>query len=701
MGTGKTMLAICTAHLHLKDKHDGAGYRVIVFCPGQLVRKWSREIRETIPDAQTTIINDGADLFQIEANAGERVVTKTVKGRTMKVSKWGKPTGPEWFIISRDRAKLGYRWEGVAFKRSFSIGRRQHHKHINCCPACGAPIFDKHENPVDQGWLDKKPQKCEGYRQLPDKDGKRVKCGEPLWQGLGAQQGSVDRFEPAKYIHKQMRGFFDMLVLDEAHEEKSDVSAQANAAGALGAAVPKSILLTGTLIGGYANHIRPLLFRFAPKSLVEEGLTWDEPTLFDKRYGRMQKTVYTTESTTGAGRNSRARESRRETLAVKPGIMPTLFGRHLLGNVVYLALDEVVKMKPPDEQVIAVDMDAEQRAEYTRIEQIMVATNKELLQKNNKCFLGAMLQTLLAYNNHPYGWPEKGVGYWLGDREQPKKAKMFIPVVYPEALSKATIRPKEAKLIEMIRQEKREGRQAWVYVQNTQTYDVVKRLETVLEQAGFRVGVLRASVAPIEREKWIEKQGRKVDVVLSHPKLVETGLDLFDRKGNHNYSTLIFYQTGYNLFTLRQASRRSWRIGQKLTCRIRYLFYAGTAEEAAMTLMGRKMQAALQLDGKLTAEGLSALAGDDSSVEMALARSLEKAIKDDAARAWEGLAAQTDEANAVEVTGDSELPDTEEYRADSKRRKVVELDSASDDVELDTFISSMDDLLGDMTFEDD
>jgi hypothetical protein len=86
---------------------------------------------------------------------------------------------------------------------------------------------------------------------------------------------------------------------------------------------------------------------------------------------------------------------------------------------------------------------------------------------------------------------------------------------------------------------------------------------------------------------------------------------------------------------------------------------------------------------------------------MALARSLEKAIKDDAARAWEGLAAQTDEANAVEVTGDSELPDTEEYRADSKRRKVVELDSASDDVELDTFISSMDDLLGDMTFEDD
>jgi hypothetical protein len=51
-----------------------------------------------------------------------------------------------------------------------------------------------------------------------------------------------------------------------------------------------------------------------------------------------------------------------------------------------------------------------------------------------------------------------------------------------------------------------------------------------------------------------------VEVVVCHPKLVETGLDLLA------FPTLYFYETGYSLHTLRQASRRSWRIGQRHRC---------------------------------------------------------------------------------------------------------------------------------------
>ena len=83
-------------------------------------------------------------------------------------------------------------------------------------------------------------------------------------------------------------------------------------------------------------------------------------------------------------------------------------------------------------------------------------------------------------------------------------------------------------------------------------------------QAGFagrRVCV--RSVALAEREEWIAEHAPQLDVVISHPRLVETGLDLFDKGGRHNFPTLCFYETGYNLFTLRQASRRSWRIGQE------------------------------------------------------------------------------------------------------------------------------------------
>jgi hypothetical protein len=53
--------------------------------------------------------------------------------------------------------------------------------------------------------------------------------------------------------------------------------------------------------------------------------------------------------------------------------------------------------------------------------------------------------------------------------------------------------------------------------------------------------------------------------------LVKTGLDLFSKKqGGHNYPTIVFYETGHNLFTMRQAARRAWRIGQPCDCRVYY-----------------------------------------------------------------------------------------------------------------------------------
>jgi hypothetical protein len=44
------------------------------------------------------------------------------------------------------------------------------------------------------------------------------------------------------------------------------------------------------------------------------------------------------------------------------------------------------------------------------------------------------------------------------------------------------------------------------------------------------VGVLRSTdVDPREREDWITANGRDYDVMLSHPQLVSTGLDLFSK----------------------------------------------------------------------------------------------------------------------------------------------------------------------------
>ena len=96
--------------------------------------------------------------------------------------------------------------------------------------------------------------------------------------------------------------------------------------------------------------------------------------------------------------------------------------------------------------------------------------------------------------------------------------------------------------------------------------------------------------------------------------LVQTGLDLLD------FPTIIFYQTGYSIFTLRQASRRSWRIGQDKPVRIHYLHYQGTMQERALELVGKKLSASLAIEGKLTGDGLASLcAGEDMTLMLARA----------------------------------------------------------------------------------
>jgi hypothetical protein len=180
-------------------------------------------------------------------------------------------------------------------------------------------------------------------------------------------------------------------------------------------------------------------------------------------------------------------------------------------------------------------------------------------------------------------------------------------------------------------------------VQFTDRHDVQGRLQPLLEAEGLRVGMLRASVDPAKREAWIARHGPKCDVCISHAKLVETGLDLFAKGGAYNFATLVFYQTpGYNPFTLRQAARRSWRIGQQQPCKVFYLYYARTMQERALALMGKKLLAAQAIEGKFAAGGLADLAGDDEgSTEMALARSLAECLDEgEVRRAWGRVAVE-------------------------------------------------------------
>ncbi len=158
----------------------------------------------------------------------------------------------------------------------------------------------------------------------------------------------------------------------------------------------------------------------------------------------------------------------------------------------------------------------------------------------------------------------------------------------------------------------------------------------ILQREGIRVAVLTSDVKPELREAWYERQSRQgIQVVIAHPKLVSLGLDLLE------YPDLIFWETGYSLYTLRQASRRSWRIGQTEEVTVKYFAYAKTAQETCLRLMGRKLLVALAMEGKFSTEGLQAV-GEDEDLLMAMARELvtEKGIGESAELVWRDIQAQ-------------------------------------------------------------
>ena len=189
---------------------------------------------------------------------------------------------------------------------------------------------------------------------------------------------------------------------------------------------------------------------------------------------------------------------------------------------------------------------------YRELEDAIRKALKE--HRGNRSVLSTMLNTLLLYPDHPYG-----LGTLYGSEFDPelKRNARFV-IAETRDLPEGQLYAKERKLIEEIRRELAEGRRCQVFGVYTQKRDVPGRLARIPANEGIRAAVLLASVDTSKREAWYARQIKEgVEVVISHPKLVETGLDLLD------FPAILFYESGYSLHTLRQASRRSWRIGQR------------------------------------------------------------------------------------------------------------------------------------------
>ena len=431
---------------------------------------------------------------------------------------------------------------------------------------------------------------------------------------MGGRQDRTgpDRYPLADYVKHRMGGFFDLLIGDEIHEYKGRGSAQGIAAGVLADVCGKSISLSGTLMGGYSSTLFHLLYRFSPEIRTEFGRS-DEGRWI-KRYGFEELTVgKPDDDSTEDGRFSR-RKSYRKVVRERPGLVPSaLF--HIIANTVFLRLSDVASGLPPyEEQILLTGMDSEedaltgysQRSAYTRVFNNLKEALAKALKSGSKRLLATYLQTLLAY---PDGCTR---GETVFD---PRSGEVIVQV---PPLSEDRIYPKEQALVDLVAAERMEGRRVLVYATHTGTRDITGRMDDILTKHGFRVAVMKAdAVAPDHREAWVAdrvKQG--IDVLICHPRLVQTGLDLID------FPTICWYETDYSVYVMRQASRRSWRIGQIRPVKVVFMSYRNTLQADALKLVAKKLQSSLAVEGELPEDGLAAYGDDGDDLMMALARKI-------------------------------------------------------------------------------
>ena len=73
---------------------------------------------------------------------------------------------------------------------------------------------------------------------------------------------------------------------------------------------------------------------------------------------------------------------------------------------------------------------------------------------------------------------------------------------------------------------------------------------------------------------------------------------------------------------MRQASRRSWRIGQTEPVQVVFMAYRNTLQADALKLVAQKLQSSLAVEGELPEDGLAAYGDDGDDLMLALARKI-------------------------------------------------------------------------------
>ncbi len=561
MGCGKTLMSLLSAYGYYV-RNNKKPLRILLMLPPHLLNKWERETKKVFGDLLSSIktIRSITDID----NLREAYKTKSLRN------------GIEVYFVTREMAKLSYYWRHACVDKTVRINPKKKTKKMAFkCPKCG----------LKQDGYESKRNFCSS-------------CGEALWQATS----QIKRISLMEYMKKKLpSGYFDLFILDEAHEEKGQ-SARGISAGQAVSMSKKSIFLTGTLSGGKPSTLHYLLWRTNPKGMKKIS-EYDSPMMTVQKYGVIEEVRKETESDNKMSRNNRVQSNIKE----KPGISPEMLTDFFFDKTVFMK-NEDLRADLPEyaEYVDIIPLNEEHKQAYDKFANVLRGIVNMYLAHGDMGMLSKMLVSLTAYADNP-----------IYDEVKNREG-----MVVASSLPLDIETNKEAKLVELVSDNKAKGRKVLVYCEFTNIRDLQPRIKSKLEEYGFKAVILPAKIKPEKREQWIIDNTKDADVMICNPRLVSTGLDLYD------FPTIAFYQTSYSVYLLRQASRRSWRIGQTQPVEVHFLTNQATIQETAMHLIADKMVSSQIFEGELPEGGLEELSAVE---EKSFIKQLAESLNDDKA----------------------------------------------------------------------
>ncbi|MCP4537735.1 MAG: SWF/SNF helicase family protein [Chloroflexi bacterium] len=628
MGVGKTLDSIATMAIEsaggsLTDK--GQNWRVVVLAPAVVAPKWVEEagtILRDIPGFKAFMIGrEVKQPHQVPHRPGSTkkglarmrnapLGVTPGKARGKKIRKPITDTqnamahdGPAMLVIPYEVAKFGSPWEHVAIRKRQLVKWTETVPHFNRhgeedgtedeehekivdvfhCPDCYEML--RRENPdgsAGRPWTMGKAKDDDfctktAYavkRRCPD-------CGGILYQDIPFKKGG--RFPVAEYLSQNYGGQYS-LIIDELHNLKGGQTAIGMASQDAISGATKVIAMTGTIFNGYARSLFHLMYRLNPQ--FRKLYKHDDATKFAQQHGYADTVVTKTKRRSSASGYSGDFETTRVDEA--PGASPEMVAM-LMPNTVFLTLADIgVDLPPYQEIAVPVEMRPSLRKGYNRIKS-HESEVKYQFSLGNKGPLAAWTQAML-------GWLDCAKA---DTNEKGKEDDRFsAPTI---RLKDGDVLPKDEALLNLVKENLNEGRGTAVFFEQVNRRPAMGRVQKVLEKEGIHAFILTQKIKGEERMPWIREQievarskGQE-PVLLANGSLIKEGVDLLE------FPTICEFGQHYNINTLRQRLRRSWRLGQTKDVRIYFLYYKDTKQEEALIHIANKLRAAHQVDGNVAA----------------------------------------------------------------------------------------------------